>query len=310
MKRIIALLLVFLALTFLAWVFPAGEPPGDTKVDELILCGWDEVFIVRLKPGTDGEWKKIWSWKASERKELPDSVKSRLGTTDECKLVEGGKSVLVTSSGGAVVLIEKETGRVSFYALAANAHSADILPGGRLAVAASHEPDGSGDRLIVFDLSVPGKEICSAALPWGHGAVWDEKRQVLWALGDQDIRVFRIENRESGKPFLERLEVIELPESGGHDLYPVPGSTWLSVTTGGHCWLFERDRKIFKLHPYLADSANVKSISVNQSTGQLAWIGAEGDNWWAQRVHLLNPAQNLLFPGMHLYKARWNMPAE
>jgi len=291
----------------------SGTEPGISspprQADELILCGWDEVFILEMNPAQEGSPRKVWSWKAGERQDLPDSMKSRFKTTDECKPVDGGTKVLITSSSDGVALVERSTGRVLFYGVAHNAHSAELLPAGRLAVAASHRPDGNGDRLIIFDLNVPGKELLSSELPHGHGVVWDEERQVIWALSGKDIRVYRLKDWDTQHPLLERVATIELPESGGHDLCPVPGTDWLAVSTGSHCWLFDRNNRNFKPHPDLADKARVKSISFNRSTGQLAWVEAEGENWWAERVHFLHPERILYLPGEHLYKARWNTEA-
>jgi len=283
--------------------------PGG-QANELILCGWDEVFILQLSPDSKGTSGKIWSWKAGLRPELPDSMKPRFRTTDECKPVDGGEKLLITSSSDGVALVERATGKVLFYGVAHNAHSAELLPANRLAAAASHRPGGSGDRLIVFDLNVPGKELCSVELPWGHGVVWDEKRQVLWALSGEDIRVFRLEDWETQNPSLRKTATIELPEGGGHNLSAVPGTDWLAVSTRAHCWLFDRDKRSFEPHPDLANRARVKSISVDPSTGRLAWVEAEGENWWAERVHLLHPGLTLYLPGEHLYKARWNAGAQ
>ena len=278
--------------------------PGG-QANELILCGWDEVFILKMSPDSEDTPEKVWSWKAGRRPELPDSMKPRFRTTDECKPVDNGAKILITSSSDGVALVERATGKVLFYGVAHNAHSAELLPANRLAAAASHRPGGNGDRLIVFDLNVPGKELCSAELPWGHGVVWDEKRQVLWALSGEDIRVFQLEDWETTNPSLRKTATIALPEGGGHDLYAVPGVDWLAVSTGAHCWLFDCDKRSFEPHPDLADKARVKSISVDPSTGRLAWVEAEGENWWAERVHFLHPGHTLFLPGEHLYKARW-----
>ena len=277
--------------------------------NELILCGWDEVFILRMGRTPEDSPEKVWSWKAEESQDLPDSMKSRFKTTDECKPVQGGTKVLITSSGDGVALVERRTGRVLFYGTAHNAHSAELLPEGRLAVAASHRPGGNGDRLVIFDLSVPGKELCSSELPHGHGVVWDEKRQLLWALSGEDIRVYKLKDWDTQHPGIEKVATIELPEGGGHDLYPVPGTDWLAISTGHHCWLFDRDKRTFKPHPDLADNIRVKSMALNPSTGQLAWVEAESENWWAERVHFLHPGHTLYLPGQHLYKARWNIKA-
>lgn len=48
-----------------------------------------------------------------------------------------GEEILITSSGSAVALVSHETGATLFYASVKNAHSADLLPGGFIAVIGS-----------------------------------------------------------------------------------------------------------------------------------------------------------------------------
>jgi len=305
-----------MALIFMLWGNSVNAEPsskGDTmsadgnQVTELILCGWDEVFILDMAEQQDDVPKKTWSWRAKDRSELPEHMRSKFNTTDECKPFAGGEKLLITSSGDGVAVVDRESGAVSFYATVPNAHSAEILPGNRVAVAASHKDDAKGDRLIVFDLDEPEKELCSYELTWGHGVVWDEERGLLWALATREIKLFALEAWDTDKPPLVRKAIIELPEGGGHDMYPIPGTSLLSVTTGRHCWLFDRDKRNFKLHPDLADERGVKSISVNPSTGQLAYVQGEGGHWWSERVHFLHPEHVLHFSGEHFYKVRWNV---
>lgn len=290
-----------LAFTVLLAACAGGDKDSSA---ELVLCGWDEVFILELSGPVDSSPRQVWSWKASECPNLPDSMKARFATTDECKVFAGGR-ILITSSADGVALIERESGRALFYALAPNAHSAELLPGGRIAVAASHRAETRGDRLIVFDLATPGKELCSSDLPWGHGIVWDAQTELLWALANEDIRVFRLKDWDSESPSLERVDLIELPESGGHDFSPVPGNTQIALSTSSHCWLFDRLSRTIEPHPELADKPGVKCISYNPSTGRIAWVQAEGENWWAERVRFLHPEHTLQLPGRRIYKVRW-----
>jgi hypothetical protein len=297
---ITAVLLLTLATLTTVWPLDTGEG--------LIVCGWDEVFILHL--GTEGDPRKIWTWRASEARELPDDVKALFKTTDECKPKDNGRKVLITSSGGAVALVDRYEHRILFYGRAPNAHSADLLPRGRVAVAASVDPEGRGDRLVIFDLTLSDQALWSEELPSGHGVVWDEQRKLLWALADKDVRGYRLRDWETGQPKLDRVLKIALPEAGGHDLYPVSGTALLTVSTGNRCWLFDRDDHTFVPHPTLGDYSRVKSISLHPTTGQLVYVQAEGENWWAERLRFLNPENTLHTPGEHHYKARWIIAGE
>jgi hypothetical protein len=218
--------------------------------------------------------------------------------------VEGGKSILISSSSGAVALVARATGRASFWAPVVNAHSIELLPGGRVAAAASVADSPAGNRIILFDLA-SRRELASDRLVSAHGLVWDDQRDVLWALGNDELRAYRLPRREDAEQRLEMAFRTKLPDSNGHDLAPVPATPLLFLSTGKHGWLFDRDTHRTVPHAALADTPNLKSYAVHPSTGRIAYVQAEGANWWAERVHFLEPPGLVHLPGERLYKARW-----
>ncbi len=211
--------------------------------------------------------------------------------------------MLITSSGGGAALVDRE-GRVLFWGAAANAHSAELLPGDRVAVAASHVPDGSGDALLIYAPGLPGELLERHELSWGHGVFWDQERGLLYALADQKIRIFRPRGDDSAR--YEPVEDVPLPEGGGHDLYPVPGTSLLTITTAGRCWYFDRERGELGPHPLLGDLPRVKGIC-ETARGQLAWTQAFTTEWWTDTVHFhgVHGGRPLHLPDQHLYKVRW-----
>jgi hypothetical protein len=271
--------------------------------DELIVCGADEVFVLDL--GRGGE--KVWSWRAEGQSSLPESMWEKFGSVDECKPVDKGKRILLTSSGSGVAVVERETGEAEFYATVVNAHSVDLLPNDRFAVAASHVDDGPGDRLIVFDLGRSEVEVCSEELPKGHGVVWDDARGVVWALAHEDIRVFELVDWDSDLPSLRLREAIALPEGGGHELSVLGDTDFLAVSTYPHCYLFDRETHAFTLHPDLGDEMHVKCISHHPESERVAYVQGEGGHWWAERVGLLHPEEEVHLPGERVYKVRWDV---
>lgn len=48
---------------------------------ELIVCGWDEVFVLDMSRVEHGLPTKTWSWRSEDREELPDSMKSKFRTS-------------------------------------------------------------------------------------------------------------------------------------------------------------------------------------------------------------------------------------
>jgi hypothetical protein len=266
------------------------------------VCGWDEVFILELDASASSA-RKVWSWRAARSPDIPADLHPAFRTTDDCKPVDGGRRILISSSGGAIALVDRETRRTSFHARVTNAHSIEMLPGGRVAAAASVSNSPTGNRVVVFD-AASGRELAADELRSGHGVVWDEGRRALWALGGDVLRRYTVGD-DTSSTRLERTFDIALPDGGGHDLAPIPSSPLLFVSTLRHAWHFDRDRLRFSPHETLADAANVKSYAVHPRTGRVVYVQAEGKDWWAERLHFQRPDGTLRLAGERLYKARW-----
>lgn len=265
---------------------------------ELLVCGWDEVYILDLARNAE----KVFSWKAAERPELPASFKDKYRTTDECKDVSGGR-ILITASSDGVALVERATGRTLFWGLCANAHSADLLPGERIAVACSEREPG-GNRLAIFDARTPEKEIYSTELYSGHGAVWDEQRKLLWALAAKDLRAYALVNWDSARPSLDLKASYPLPGGGGHAL-SASGPSALIVSAMRDVWLFDRERREFTPHPQLSGMRSIKSASVDPRTGRLVFTQGENSNWWTTKIRFRNPDGIVERAGERIYKVGW-----
>lgn len=295
LSRRLCLIAVFLSL-----VLATGASRSSSR--ELIVCGWDEVFILDTARNPP---VKIWSWKAADRPELPASLRAKFKTTDDCKPVDGGKRILITSSSDGIALVERSSGRVLFYASAGGAHSAEMLPGKRVVVASSTSQSDRGNRLILFDLRKSDQSLFETEFVSGHGVVWDERRKLLWALCGQTLRTYRLAAWNTNRPQLDEAARYDLPDAGGHDLSAVPGSNYLAVTTIRNAWLFDRNSHEFKPHPLLGGVDDVKSINVHPSTGQVVWTQADKGFWWTSTIRFLNPESTFEMKGERLYKARW-----
>ena len=296
---------LLLRMACFAWMAVSlSASTASARADELILCGWDEVFVLGTNGAGGIDTNKIWSWKAMEIDGLPEHLRDKFRTTDECKPVEDGRKILVVSSGGGIALIERSTRKALFHAFIGNAHSAEILPNNRVVVAGSRH--AQGNCLAVFNLHQPERIVYSEMLDSGHGVVWDEARHLLWALGYDQLKALRLKDWETGEPKLETLAAYALPGKSGHDLIPVLQSDDLLVTTGRNVFLFDRQQRTFRPHPALDSRREVKAVTIHPRTGQIVYIQAEGTNWWAGGVHMINPSGELRLPGERLYKARWN----
>ncbi|MGH9309167.1 MAG: DUF6528 family protein [Vicinamibacterales bacterium] len=281
----------------------AAESQEASEHTEVIACGRDEVFILALGDGPNPTHRKVWSWRAADTPEIPEDMRALFRTTDDCKPVAQGRRILISSSGGAVALVDRETRRASFSARVTNAHSIELLPAGRIAAAASVSAAGGGNRIVVFD-GATGRELATDELRSAHGVVWDDARGLLWALGGDLLRAYTI-GPTDGAARLDRTFEIALPSEGGHDLVPIPDSSRLFVSTVRRCFYFDRERREFSPHDTLGDRPDVKSYSIHPSTGRVVYIEAEAPNWWAERLHFQGPDGTLHLPGERLYKARW-----
>lgn len=273
---------------------------GTDRPSDLIVCGGDEVIVLDLRDAAGP--KQIWSWKAADHPELPEPLRKKFGSTDDCKPVDGGRKLLISSSGGAIALVERSTGKVLFYASVPNAHSAEILPGNRVVAASSY--NDAGNRLLLYDLAVPDQPLATDDLHGAHGAVWDGDRNLLWALGETELRAYQLQQDK----LVQKLSRT-LPNAGGHDLRSVPGSASLVITTGQHVWAFDRDLLTFRTFPKLGDFEHVKCVDVDPETGLLAYVQGE-KSWWAERIKFIGIERTVVFPGKKLYKARWTSHAD
>ena len=271
--------------------------------DELLVCGWDEVFALKVGESDRISTNKVWSWRARDCPNLPEQLRDKFGSTDECKPVEGGRKILITSSGGGVALVERASGKALFATFVGNAHSAEMLPRDRVVVAASTHAEGN--RLAVFDLNQPEQAIFTTELQAAHGVVWDEKRQVLWALGFEELNGYRLANWAGAQPKLHMASSYPLPDSSGHDLQAAPNSDLLVLTTGSHVYVFDRERRAFFPHLTWGGKAGVKCVSIHPRTRQTAIIQASDRHWWSDTVQWLTFEIALRLPGARLYKARW-----
>ena len=288
------------SLASLLAIFLASSVNGES----LLLCGADTVFELKTSQGKF-EKTKTWSWNAKQCRQLPENMRGLFATTDDCKPIAGGSRILISSSSSGCALVERPSGKVIWHASVPSAHSLEMLPRNRIVVAASTGP--KGDCLVLFDVARSNQPIWETPLPSAHGLVWDEKRNVLWALGYDELRCYELKDWESDKPSLAMRQSYSFPDGdqSGHDLQPVPHSNDLVVTMSSHVYLFDRDKHEFRLYPDLGDKRQVKSVNIDPVTGRTVFIQAAKHAWWNDTVSFLSPADKIQLPGERLYKARW-----
>ena len=269
--------------------------------DRLYACGDDQVREYRV--GVTGA-TEVWRWTAASASDLPDAYRTKLlAHIDDCKSVDDGRAILVTASTGGVVLIDRASGRVMFRANAPMAHSADVLPDGRIAVALSIH--AAGDRLELYDRARSETPLLHVPLPSGHGAVWDPRRRQLLALSHDLIQAFAVTGTRAA-PLLTEVARWALPgRRDGHDLSRRDDGSYL-VTTDDGVWTFDPGTGNFAAFVALNPKLRVKAVSAIGT--RLAWVQAE-EKWWAKGFTIAradggDPVRVTVDP-MHLYKVRW-----
>ncbi len=290
-----------IALLFLTAVVLALPEPSNAE--PLLVCGMSEVFLIDTNTAEKGVVEKLWSWRAKDRPELPESLRSAFGTTDECKPVDGGKRILIAASSGGCALVERPSGRVIWYAQVPNAHSLELLPRDRVIAASS--VNEQGNRLALFEIVRSEHPVWEEPLVSAHGVLWDESRQRLWALGLKELRCYELQDWDTDKPSLKLQESYSLPNDDGHDLQAVPKSSDLVLSTGQHVFRFDRDKRQFRPHPVLGDREHVKCVSVHPGTGRTAYVHGSDKAWWGDHIGLLNPSGEAVLQDERLYKVRW-----
>jgi WD40 repeat protein len=263
-----------------------------------LLCGDSKILIVDYNKSRDSIPEIIWTWDAHLAKDLPEEFRTRkFNSTDDCKAINDGKQILISSSSGGIAILNVLDKKVVFYADVPNAHSIALLPGNRLVAAASTH--AKGNKIMLFDINKPDKPLFTDSLYSAHGVVWDEKRKSLFALGYDVLREYKLK----GKDGLRLTDQWKIPGIGGHELGVTYDENNLFVTEHHGAWIFNLNDHQFTKIKNFPDAENIKSLSRDRS-GQYIFTVPE-KSWWTYHVRFLEPERSFAFPDMKVYKARW-----
>ncbi|SEI52804.1 hypothetical protein SAMN05216327_102244 [Dyadobacter sp. SG02] len=274
------------------------NPAFAQSKKQFLVCGDSKVLMVDYNQSKDSIPAVVWQWDAHEAMDLPEQFRTKMfNTMDDCKSIRGGKQLLVSSSGGAIAIVNVQDKKVLFHAAVPNSHSIALLPGDLVAAAAS--TNKTGNKIMLFSLSQPGKVLWTDSLYSAHGLVWNEKRKSLFALGYDVLREYKVDSKSS----LRMVASWKIPGIGGHELQPAGDTGNLFVTEHHGSWLFDIADGQFKKITGFPDAENIKSLG-RDASGQYIYTIPE-ESWWTFHVKFHEPARVFAFPGMHVYKARW-----
>lgn len=242
----------------------------------------------------------VWQWRPSA--ELGFSGAEKYIGASDAKLryseFYGGYVVVASSTRGFVGIIDYETGENLYSRPNSpenNTHAVELLPDGNMAAAST-----TGNTVTIYASSQGDGEgyYRQYSLTDAHGLLWDPVSEVLWALGIQDLRAYRITGTLE-KPELEQVENYRLPSDGGHDLYAVYGTdSALWVTTSDEVYQFDTRTKEFTTdyqgHSDFVSTEFVKGIGNQPFSGTIITMIPDGAlyTWSSDTIDLYRPGQD------------------
>ena len=293
MNKQIVILIESTVMLFI--MFACGSRPL-----EIVAGGNNQVIVIDYETSDTCNLNIVWSWNADEATDLPEVYKDYLRSVDECKSVDNHKKILLTSSSGAAVVVDRKTKQVLFYTHVPNAHSAEWLPNNRIIVALSTAAEGNSIEL--YDIDKPDVVLYKDSLYSGHGVVWIPETEQLFALGFSELREYSLVNWDTKNPELQVENSWKIPGTSGHDLMSVSQNRLLLTTQEG-VWSFDIPTEEFSSFALLETERGVKSVNFDENTQRLIYTKAE-ISWWTHHIYCRNPDKIITVPDINLYKAR------
>ncbi|MEF3312137.1 DUF6528 family protein [Paenibacillus sp. GYB004] len=216
-----------------------------------LVAGTDQASrrILLLDPEAD-DWSSDeavrWSWAACTANGF-DGLEAYWGVPTDVKVRNnprlGEQAMIVTDSLGLAAMLPFPAGDRKLWGchVGGNPHSAELLPNGNVAVAAS---TGGWVRIYASSQGPSCADYAEYAFAGAHGVHWDPGFQLLWVLGDDELVGLRVEGTDA-KPEVRPVCRTLLPSRFGHDLQPVYGDRdrlWVSTGTQVYQYVKSADR--------------------------------------------------------------------
>lgn len=284
---------------------------GKFGYTELAFVGSTNVYIINADNSTDDNLDVVWHWDSSTS-DIPEAYRGMFAHCDDAKSVNDGTQILVTSSSvtGGCTLIDRVSKKCQFYARCNNAHSATMLPNNRIVVACSTGTNARNNSLLVFDVSDPDNIKYQASLTSAHGVQWIASRQRLYAIGENNLVEYSLQDWDSSAPKLHVERTIKTPTNGLHDLTVVSDDELLCA--GNNAYLLHLDDLTFTELTQFHGETSVKSVNYNKASGAI-WATIAEQSWWTFHIKEMHigsndPVKVLSVPfakyGTNVYKCR------
>lgn len=228
------------------------------------------VVVVDIEGGNDAP--ALWSFTPTEA--LGYNGAKMSNRIDECRLrysmVLEKYLILFTSSSGYAAVGEYPGGECIFEVTLSGygPHSIEYLPCGAVAVACSGNGNENYASIRFYAADEKGnikKAAQSLELEGAHGVLWDDERELLWALGSKVIKAYEVVG--SGRDaYLREVDIYgaTLPGGGGHDIAAVYSDiTNDSLIVGGNgIYFFDKRSGKFTEAPGNVSAKSVKCVGV------------------------------------------------
>lgn len=301
---------------------------GAKAVDSgraLLACGSNKVYLIKtenLNWGDSYTKGLRWSWDCTSIQNICAGAKAS-SHIDDVVIVNDKSQILVTCSNnnGWCVLLEPDYSVNGKAALlfwtnkASNAHSAELLPGGYVAVACS--VDG-GDCIQLYKIGDNNEVKSSYPLTSAHGAVWNEANKRFYAIGGNILQVYTWD-QDAGKLTLEKTINTGSYATGLHDISLVDDNTLIMGSS--KCALYKIKENTFQQVTWFNSSttSGIKSLNFNPKTNEIFYTYAvaathEGDYDWSTKTirytdtpfsnYNISLEKQIKVPDINMYKVR------
>jgi len=259
----------------------------------------------------------LWSWQPTAANGFGGDLISAWGLPTDLKLrdncVFGGRWAVVTDSEGLAAIVPYPAGNSKKWGLnvGGNPQSAELLPNGNIAIAASQ---GNWVRVYTSSLHSSSDTYATYSLPGARGVLWDPKGNVLWTVGDHHLVALLVDGSRTAPMLTEYLK-ITLPSIGGRDVQPVFGDVdKLWIPTNSAVYQYSKSTNSFSTSYTGAaqmNRANVRSAGSDHETGQAAQTVPKAGcsfSWCTDTVDFFAPDTTRTLTGAAIYKAHFLNP--
>lgn len=291
------------------------EGTTSTQKSELIFCGSNMVYMIDAALANESTYKDAvtWSWDARSAATTLGIAESRCSNLDDCKPIDNNKRLLVTSSYNWMVLLDVETEKILFYSTnCPNAHSAEMLPSNRIAVACSSGEGDNNNKIQIYDQSRPNQVLYQSDLPSAHGVVWNNQTQRLYAVGSNLLQIYELKDWDTSTPYIQLEKTINTPQNSLHDLTLVNSNTL--CLAGKKAYLYDIGANSFTEMEHFRNATSLKSVNYNADTNEVWYTDAtipEGTQTWSTQTIRYATDKNasatertIKVPDINMYKVR------